>query len=50
MDVGKAVGASELDGGVVSDIEVVEVGKNGSDNADVETVIGKYQFTQADEG
>ena len=34
----------------MSDIEVVEVGKNGSDDADVESVIGKDEFAKADEG
>lgn len=50
MDIGEAVRASKLDGGVVTNIEVVEVGKDGSDNADVESVIGEDEFAKAGEG
>lgn len=34
----------------MTNVEVKEIGKGGANDADVEAVIGKYQFTQADEG
>ena len=49
-DVGEAVGGGELDGGVVADVEVVERGEDGADNADVDAVIGENEFAEAGEG
>lgn len=49
-DIGKAVGADKLDGWVMTSVEVVEVGKDGSDNPNVESIIGKDEFAKAGEG
>lgn len=50
FDVGDAGPAGEEDGGVVTDVQVSQIGQGCPDNADVDAVMANDELPEAGEG